>query len=103
MAAGCVHQRISRQNDVSEQTQVGVGDVVDERVAVGKNNRGPYRVNQYRPRTDAQSLADDLASHVLIAAYWGHSRFSSHTFAKSRPKGKRKSRTLHDGQYLIVR
>ncbi len=52
----------------------------------GINKRGLYRINQYRPQIDAKSLANDLAWHMLITAYSGHSRFSSHTFARSGPK-----------------
>ena len=42
------------------------------------SERGSYRIKRYKPRIDANSLANDLASYVLITAYSSPSRFSSH-------------------------
>ncbi len=44
---------------------------------------GLYRIVQYRPRIDTKSFTNNLASYMPITAYSGHSRFSSHTSAKS--------------------
>ena len=45
--------------------------------------KGLYRIVWYKPRIDAKSLANDLASYMQIVTYSGHSRFSNRTSTKS--------------------